>query len=138
MRNLVIKFLLASLLIVLATPELAAQHVLTIKINGLPEDKGSVMLELLDQDRNTLERVLGQIQNQQSTIIIDSLSPGTYAFRYFHDIDGDGELNTNWVGMPTEPYGFSNNVVGSFGPPAFERWLFDLRSNKEMICKPEL
>ena len=137
MRNLVIKFLLASLLSGFASPELGAQHVLTIKINGLPEDKGSVMLELLDQDRNTLERVVGQIQNQQSTIIIDSLSSGTYAFRYFHDIDGDGELNTNWVGMPTEPYGFSNNVVGSFGPPTFERWLFDLQSNKEMICKPE-
>ncbi|ALO14285.1 hypothetical protein L21SP5_00613 [Salinivirga cyanobacteriivorans] len=114
------------------------QHVLTIKIMDLPENKGKIMLELMDSERNTLERVVGQIQNKRSTITIDSLATGQYAFRYFHDIDGDGELNTNWVGMPTEPYGFSNNVVGSFGPPAFERWLFDLRSNKEMICKPEI
>lgn len=115
-----------------------SQHELTIKIKDLPENSGKIMLELFDAERNTLQKIVGKIRNQQCTIHIDSLANGQYAFRYFHDIDGDGELNTNWVGMPTEPYGFSNNVVGSFGPPSFERWLFDLRSNKEMICKPEI
>ena len=37
----------------------------------------------------------------------------------FHDANGDGELNANFVGMPTEGYGFSNGARGFMGPPAF-------------------
>ncbi len=137
MKTLIFKLLILFILPGFISQKLTAQHVLTIKITDLPENKGKVMLELMDSERNTIERVVGKIQNQRSTIIIDSLATGTYAFRYFHDIDGDKDLNTNWVGMPTEPYGFSNNVVGSFGPPAFEKWLFEMQENRVMICKPE-
>ena len=38
----------------------------------------------------------------------------------FHDADGDGELAQNFVGMPTEGYGFSNGARGFMGPPSFE------------------
>ena len=37
----------------------------------------------------------------------------------FHDVNGDGEMNTNPFGMPIEPYAFSNNAVGNMGPA---RW----------------
>jgi uncharacterized protein (DUF2141 family) len=47
------------------------------------------------------------------------LPAGTYAARAFHDVDGDGRMNTNPFGMPTEPYAFSNNARGNMGPA---RW----------------
>ncbi|MEM6926021.1 MAG: DUF2141 domain-containing protein [Myxococcota bacterium] len=38
-----------------------------------------------------------------------------------HDLDGDGKLDTNLLGIPKEPYGFSNNApLRTFGPPRFE------------------
>ncbi|WP_371514874.1 DUF2141 domain-containing protein [Brevundimonas denitrificans] len=41
--------------------------------------------------------------------------------RAFHDVNGDGEMNTNPFGMPTEPFGFSNNAVGNMGPASWAR-----------------
>ena len=49
----------------------------------------------------------------------ENLPAGDYAMKAFHDVNGDGEMNTNPFGMPTEPYAFSNNAVGNMGPA---RW----------------
>ena len=54
------------------------------------------------------------------TFTFDSLPAGDYAIRVMHDLDGDGELATNMVGMPKEPWGISNNAKGRFGPPKWE------------------
>jgi uncharacterized protein (DUF2141 family) len=46
--------------------------------------------------------------------------PGKYAASAFHDVNGNEKLDTNFVGMPVEPYGFSRDARGTFGPPSFE------------------
>lgn len=51
-------------------------------------------------------------------------APGTYAIKVFHDVNDNGKLDTNWLGIPTEPYGFSNDAMGMFGPPSFEQASF--------------
>ncbi|MBK7290922.1 MAG: DUF2141 domain-containing protein [Chitinophagaceae bacterium] len=37
-----------------------------------------------------------------------------------HDENDDGKMNSNFLGLPKEGYGFSNNVMGNFGPPLFQ------------------
>lgn len=59
-------------------------------------------------------------------ITVDGLAAGTYAIKAFHDINGNGALDTNLIGIPTEPYGFSNGQAGRFGPPSFEAASFEL------------
>ena len=59
-------------------------------------------------------------------IVFADLAPGTYGVSAFHDRDEDEELDTNLVGLPTEPYGFSNDARGSFGPPEFEDMSFSV------------
>ena len=54
----------------------------------------------------------------------EGLPPGDYALRAFHDVNGDGQMNTNPFGMPTEPFAFSNNAVGNMGPASWERARF--------------
>lgn len=51
----------------------------------------------------------------------ENLPAGDYAVKAFHDVNGDGEMNTNPFGMPTEPYAFSNNAVGNMGPARWDR-----------------
>ncbi|MFN3669745.1 MAG: DUF2141 domain-containing protein [Brevundimonas sp.] len=51
--------------------------------------------------------------------IFENLPAGDYAVKAFHDVDGDGEMDSNPFGMPIEPYAFSNNAVGNMGPA---RW----------------
>lgn len=56
--------------------------------------------------------------------VFENLPAGDYAVKAFHDVNGDGEMNTNPFGMPIEPYAFSNNAVGNMGPARWERARF--------------
>ena len=53
-------------------------------------------------------------------LIARDLPPGRYAVNAFHDENGNGELDTNLVGVPSEGYGFANDPTIRFGPPDFE------------------
>jgi uncharacterized protein (DUF2141 family) len=46
-------------------------------------------------------------------------SKGTYAVYVFHDEDNNKKLNANFIGMPKEGIGVSNNAKGHFGPPKY-------------------
>jgi uncharacterized protein (DUF2141 family) len=48
------------------------------------------------------------------------LPAGRYAIKSFADENGNAPLDTNFVGLPTERYGFSNNARGRMGPPSFD------------------
>ena len=60
------------------------------------------------------------------TVHFYNLIPGTYALAIHHDENSDGEMNTNFIGLPKEGYGFSNNAKVNFGPPVFEAAAFSL------------
>lgn len=60
------------------------------------------------------------------SLTLDALPPGQYAIRVMHDRDSDGELKTNLVGMPKEPWGISNNAAGNFGPPKWQDAAFTI------------
>lgn len=57
-------------------------------------------------------------------VTFPSVSKGTYAIKVFHDVNADGRMDTNFFGIPKEPYGFSNDAMGLFGPPSFEQAAF--------------
>lgn len=114
-----------------------AQHKLTIEINNLRNSKGKIVLELSDGKNKKINGYIKEIKNKKCVIVINNLKPGKYAFRYFHDENGDTELGTNWLGIPNEGYGFSNNATGTFGPPDFEDTVFDVKRDVTQKCSPE-
>lgn len=62
-----------------------------------------------------------------------TLPSGEYAVKVYHDENANNELDTRIFGIPTERYGFSNNVRGSFGPPEYDKAAFKLDSPKKEI-----
>lgn len=60
------------------------------------------------------------MQGGKARFVFAGLAPGRYALRAFADENGNGKLDTNLVGMPTERYGFSNDAKGNRAAPAFE------------------
>ncbi|MEN5170204.1 DUF2141 domain-containing protein [Brevundimonas pondensis] len=54
------------------------------------------------------------------------LPAGTYGMKAVHDINGNGKMDVNPFGMPTEPYAFSNNAVGNMGPAKWDRARFEV------------
>ena len=60
------------------------------------------------------------------TVTFRDLPPGKYAVAAYVDNNRNGRLDKNFLGMPTEIYGFSNNARGMFGPPDFSEAAFEI------------
>ena len=55
--------------------------------------------------------------------------PGRYGVSVMHDKNANGKLDTNIVGIPTEPDGASRDARGRMGPPAFEDAAVDVQGD---------
>ncbi len=123
------------LLILSCTLHLSGQCTLEIHIDGIRNTRGEVLLQLFDQDEKVVRQAKGKISGDSTAIIIRDLVPGKYAFRFFHDENLSGTLDSGVLGIPREGVGISNNAFGPFGPKPFRDWLFDLKGNKVISLK---
>jgi uncharacterized protein (DUF2141 family) len=69
----------------------------------------------------------------KSAVVFGNLDPGQYAAIVFHDENANGKLDRNFLGVPSEPYGFSNNVQGFFSPPSFAAAAMPLGDGNQAI-----
>ena len=111
----------------------ASATVLKLRLQGL-KPQGQVMVLLFDAERawkskaGPLREVKRRVHAAAAEISLENLRPGKYGVMVFQDLNLDGRMNFNAVGYPTEPYGFSNNSRGLFGPPAWSRAAFPFGS----------
>ena len=61
-----------------------------------------------------------KVRDTQARCDFEDILPGTYALAVIHDENMDGKLATNWLGVPTEGYGFSNEAKVLMGAPSFD------------------
>lgn len=105
----------------------AAAADLEVRIEGLRSADGDVRVALhrhmedakFPGDAGVVGAIMRPAAAGTVRVIFADVAPGAYAVAAFHDADGDGELAQNFLGMPTEGYGFSNGAVGFMGPPSF-------------------
>ena len=57
------------------------------------------------------------------------LPAGQYAVGIFHDVNLNNKMDNNFLGLPKEQYGFSNNARALFGPPSYEDAAFELKGD---------
>ena len=113
-----------------------SQFNLDIEITEIRNNTGNIMFQLFDENEKVLMQEMSPVKDLKCSISIKNLKPGKYAVRYFHDENLNGNLEKNFVGKPTEGYGFSNNVVGKYAMPPYEKWLFELNGDQKMVLKP--
>ena len=56
----------------------------------------------------------------EAEVVVRGIEPGVYAVQAFHDANDNLDLDRNFLGLPEEGMGFSNNAPMRFGPPRFE------------------
>lgn len=118
---------LAGALAGLACAGSASTAELRLTFPGL-QPTGSVAYAVYADERSWSQR-RGAVESGTSPVgqdIILRLAPGRYAVMAYHDRNGDKKLNTLPIGLPTEPYGFSNDSRGTFGPPPWRAAVFSL------------
>jgi uncharacterized protein (DUF2141 family) len=60
------------------------------------------------------------------TVSLKNLPPGRYAIESFQDVNGNGRMDTSWLGLPLEPYGFSRDARPFLSKPGFGAVAFTL------------
>lgn len=91
-----------------------------------------VMVQLMDEQKKVVKQLAITIQNLRAEYVFADIPSGKYSIRLFHDENNNRKMDTNLMGIPKEGYGFSNNAKGTFGPPAYEKTLFDCDTNKTL------
>ena len=112
-----------------------AQFTLTVEITGLRNNNGNLLYELFDQNNKSLKVGTEMISNNKCVIEIENVKPGKYGFNYIHDENKNKKLDTKLFIIPKEGYGYSNNPDAKFGPPAFAKWMFEVKQNTRLGCK---
>lgn len=127
------------LIFVLAVTPLMSfgQFTVTIEINGLQNNDGQVLLEFSNEKGEIIKGISQKIADLKCTVVIKNLAPGKYAFKYFHDENNNKKIDVNWLGIPKEGYGFSNNAKAAFRPPSFEKMIFVVKGDTILKYMPK-
>jgi uncharacterized protein (DUF2141 family) len=133
MKNMKNLFLSVFLLSVIPLASFS-QFVLTIEINDLRNSNGQILLELSNEKGEKITGIAQNITDNKCVIVVNNLKQGKYAFKYFHDENKNENIDVNWMKIPKEGYGFSNNAKGTFGPPPFEKTIFEIKENTVLKC----
>lgn len=106
-----------------------------LSVSGIAEMKGNLAIAVFDsepafEDRaNPVAQTRLPVSSESMTWSVDLRVPATYAIIVYQDLNGNGEIDMNRLGVPTEPYGFSNNARSAFGPPGFRKARITLESD---------
>lgn len=103
---------------------------LTVKLENVQKQTGEIRLGVFDAAGYANGKAVTgadvTVDGASLSVTLEGLAPGEYGIKLYHDVNGDGEMNTNPFGMPTEPFAFSNNAKGRFGPARWEDARFEV------------
>lgn len=101
-----------------------AQGTLEVTVTNIKSAKGTIRVGLFTEKDFLKTAIEGRIVDASKagvTVLFENVKPGTYGLSIIHDENGNGELDSNKLGVPKEGFGFGNNALGTFGPPPFEK-----------------
>ena len=135
------KFLYTILLFCLGSILYSQNYNLELEITNVKKPKGQMIISLYTKaedfpKRNKEYRRMAVIVNSKVfNFTIKDLPKGTYAIALFHDENKDEEIDLNFLGIPKEAYGFSNNVRPLFSAPSFKDTQFTLNDSEKLSIK---
>jgi uncharacterized protein (DUF2141 family) len=112
--------------------------VLEVTVENVRPGRGHVRVCLFDNKADFFGNALrcfdvpATDENAIVKVTFDGLDDKEYAVAVYQDFNQNGILDRSWLGLPKEPYGFSNNPSTFFGPPGFSRVAFQLRQNNSI------
>jgi uncharacterized protein (DUF2141 family) len=112
---------------------------LSVTVKSANSDKGMITVNVFNSEQNFLKKAVKsqsiKAEEGESTFIFNDLPEGTYTVFALHDKNGNGKLDMNVFGIPNEPYGLSKKGKNRFGPPVYEKAVFELKANTEIEVK---
>ena len=106
---------------------------ITVFISGLDSNEGQVLIALHNEKaqflKTAFKNAITKITNKKVMYTFKKIPVGEYAISVFHDKNSNNKMDVNFLGIPKEAYGCSNNAKGFMEPPKYEDAKFQLTKN---------
>jgi uncharacterized protein (DUF2141 family) len=112
---------------------------LTIKLSGAKNAEGAVSAAIYASKESFPKegQQVAAFREKASTgtlsITFHDLPPGRYAVTAFHDENGNGKLDRDATGIPSEGYGVSNDARELLSPPYWDKASFELGAEPKTV-----
>ncbi|MEM6397678.1 MAG: DUF2141 domain-containing protein [Bacteroidota bacterium] len=125
-----------------ANKPLDVMRPLKLKVDNIKAKSGTIWVgiyrsadDFLDRERATLKAFQVNVSGSIVVDIPDLLDGEEYALALFHDLNDNGELDTNWIGLPREPWAFSGEPKTRLRLPRFDevKFRFNAYQNEQKV-----
>lgn len=112
---------------------------LVLEIGNIEKAKGKIWVGVYDKPEHyfvkdkAIVKGVSVSNTGKVELEIGKLQYGTYAIALFHDLNGNGKLDQNAFGVPTEPYAFSNLPKSKWRLPKFEEVKFNFNRDNQVV-----
>jgi len=130
----VLRLLFVSILFAFTFPLFA--QTLTVKVDNIEQIKGDLRVGVYNNEKDFIKEVYFKgrdvkITGKTMTLTFPDLPKGTYAVAAYQDMNGNKQLDKNFLGIPKEKYASSNNIE----KPDFKKCSFSFRSDTTLIIR---
>jgi uncharacterized protein (DUF2141 family) len=114
---------------------------LTLHITNIQDVSGRLQVGIYNnksdfpKEGKEFKRVYIKVDGKEVKFTVQDMPPGDYAIAIYHDANTDGQCNSNFLGVPTECYGFSNNVKPFLSAPSFNATKFSLTTDRLLTIR---
>lgn len=114
---------------------------LTLHITNIKDVCGRIQVGIYDnkndfpKEGKEFRRYFIKVDGNEVKYTVEDMPAGEYAIAIYHDANSDGQCNSNFIGVPTECYGFSNNVKPFLSAPSFNATKFSLTKDRLLTIK---
>jgi uncharacterized protein (DUF2141 family) len=112
----------------------------TVIVKNLDNKKGNVFIgwynsaqTYMNVNKAVLKKIVPVKDKAEVAVTFDQVNAGTYAIAVFFDVNGNGSLDKNFLGIPKEEYGFSNNIMPVTRSATFKEASFSVTTKPETI-----
>ncbi|NRR90504.1 DUF2141 domain-containing protein [Winogradskyella undariae] len=133
--NILVKMTTILIICFLSFPIEAQDNLtITIIVDEAASNDGKMFIALYNTETDFLKKPfknsISVIENNSSTVVFNNIPQGTYGISVFHDENDNGIMDTNFMHIPKEAYGCSNDAKGFMGPPKWSDAKFQMKENK--------
>ena len=114
---------------------------ITVNVSNISTEEGRILISLFNSEESFLGKpykALSAMPDKNGvTFDFTGITAGEYTISVIHDLNSNGTLDTNFMGIPSEPYGISMEGKNRFAPPSYSDALFTV-NQKELNLSIEL
>lgn len=123
----------------------SSQARISVRISNVESDKGNCIVCVYDNAKSFSEKggtpvscLTAPIAGKNATALFENLKPGTYAIMVIHDANNNRKFDNNFLGIPKEGYGASQNKLPFAAAPKFEENKITVSDNTTTTCNIKL